>query len=141
MVQIYTIQWRTVRNFSRDSSSFSNRMRLNVGNTLLHGPHHCEYSSTTALQLPCHIQSALVAQSYFTLLSTFQPGFAEVLLKDVVIFHFILQRRQLCSHLVLDKLNQSQGAVQKFAAVVPHNTSVQQWQWPATCPRFKRTDG
>lgn len=66
------------------------------------------------------MQSALVAEDYFTLLSTFQPGFAKVLLKHVVIFHFILQRRQLCSHCLSDKLTRSQGAGHKFAAAVPH---------------------
>eukprot|EP00878_Enallax_costatus_P030061 GHUV01032674.1.p2 GENE.GHUV01032674.1~~GHUV01032674.1.p2 ORF type:complete len:134 (+),score=31.94 GHUV01032674.1:318-719(+) len=38
----------TARNMSADSSSFSSRIFLNSGKTLLHMPHHSEYTSRTA---------------------------------------------------------------------------------------------
>lgn len=38
----------TMRNLSKASSSLSSLIRLKVGRTLLQGPHHAEYSSTTA---------------------------------------------------------------------------------------------
>eukprot|EP00955_Chlamydomonas_euryale_P000667 7671-Chlamydomonas_euryale.AAC.11 len=41
---------RTVKNSRAAMSSLSTRMRLNVGSTLLHGPHHSEYNSTTTRQ-------------------------------------------------------------------------------------------
>ena len=39
---------RTVRNCSVLSSSLSSLIRFRVGRTLLHGPHHSEYTSSTA---------------------------------------------------------------------------------------------
>lgn len=50
----------TVRNSRALSSSFSSRMRLNVGMTLLHVPDHAENTSTTAQHevAKCHVGRA-----------------------------------------------------------------------------------
>ena len=50
----------TVRNSRALSSSFSSRMRLNVGMTLLHVPDHAENTSTTARHevAKCHVGRA-----------------------------------------------------------------------------------
>lgn len=51
----------TVRNRRALSSSFSSRMRLNVGITLLHVPDHAENTSTTARHevAKCHVGRAI----------------------------------------------------------------------------------